>query len=309
MPATLLIGEDEFLQNLRILSLKRQLGVNSSSFNYQEFEGKTPVSAVFSAISTPSFDGKEKLVVHRRSTLVAPMEGKDFELLSQMSIPDSCHLVLSLSKMDRRVKAAKFWEKIAKIEHYPTLDPWETMEMKQRVQKLAQHFGISISDAVCGAIVLRTGGDGASIWQAIQLLELYADGKELTTAHVKAVVSISSQSLMEFYRAVALGSVEAVEALYVSLIETGEHPQRILATTATLLRQWLSVKAGAAASKTNLEIARLIGGKPGRVFYLSKEVEPMSVDHLVFSLQRLKDWAIALKNGKYFNIKMLCLKF
>jgi hypothetical protein len=68
-------------------------------------------------------------------------------------------------------------------------------------------------------------------------------------------------------------------------------------------------RAGAAASKTNLEIARLIGGKPGRVFYLSKEVEPMSVDNLVFSLQRLKNWAIALKIGKYFNIKMLCLKF
>jgi DNA polymerase-3 subunit delta len=309
MPTTLLIGEDEFLQNLRINSFKKGAGVNLSSLNFHEFVGKTPVSEIVSTILTPSFDMADKLVIHRRSTLVAPMDKEDFEILSRLSVPLDCHLVLSVPKIDRRIKAAKYWEKMAKIEHYPVLDPWETEEMRERVHKLANHYGINLDDIVCGAIAQRTGGDGASIWQALQLLDLYADGETMTLAHVKTVVPISSQNLMEFARAVALGSTEIVATLYQTLLETGEHPQRLLATTATLLRQWLSVKSGAAAGKTNLEIARLIGGKPGRVFYLSREVESLSVESLVFALQQLKNWAIAQKTGRYFNIRGLCLKF
>jgi DNA polymerase III subunit delta len=307
MPIYYYWGDNEFAIASAVQKLRdRTVDPNWASFNYTQYAPDT-VSVAMEALSqamTPPFGSGSRLVWLVNTTIGQQCPE---ELLTQLKrtlpvIPETSVLLLtSLSKLDGRLKSTALWKEYAEIQEFALIPPWETNQLVQQVEKIAQEVGVKLTTSSTTLIAESVGNDPRQLYNELTKLRLYA-GESLapiSTEIVSKLVQATSQTSLDLVKAISAGNTAQALTLVAQLLNRNEPGLKIAATLVGQFRTWLWVKMMTDAQERDKKVIAQAAdiGNPNRVYFLQQEVKSLSVEQLVATLPVLLELEVNLKQG------------
>lgn len=300
-------GEDDFTLTQAVNEL-RESALDSSwvSFNYDKISPDQP-DAVIQALNqamTPPF-GVGKRLVWLVETTVCQQCSEN--LLAELErtlplIPEECLLLLTTrNRPDGRLKSTKLLQKHAHIREFSLIPPWKTEQLVQRVQSYSQDVGVKLTGAGAELLAQSVGNDTRQLFNELEKLRLYAgdSAKSLDESTVAMLVTSNTQNSLQLAAAILRGDGAKALELVADLIDRNEPALRIIATLIGQFRTWLWVKLmlseGERDQKAIATAAEV--SNPKRIYFLSREVQSLSLIQLTATLGVLLELEVNLKRG------------
>ena len=192
-------------------------------------------------------------------------------------------------------------QKYAHIREFSLIPPWKTEQLVQRVQQAAQEVGVKLTQTSANLVAESVGNNTRQLYSELEKLQLYAGAasKPLDVDAVAELVRATTQNSLQLAAAIRAGDAAKALALVADLIGRNEPALRIVATLIGQFRTWLWVKlmmeTGQRDERAIAQAAEV--GNPKRVYFLQKEVQPLSVQQLVSTLPLLLELEASLKQG------------
>lgn len=274
------------------------------SFNFEKIppDREDALLAALAQAVTPPFGAGDRLV-WLADTVLAQRCPEDWlrELERTLpQIPDNAILLLtSRGKPDGRLKSTKLLQKSGQIQEFSPIPPWKTEELLQQVKQVARTVGVKIQPDAAELLANAVGNNTRQLYGELQKLQLFVGDRPIATADITRLVSVSTQSSLELAKTISLGQVSPSLKLIADLIARNENPLRIHASLVTQFRLWLWVKLMLdRGERDDTVIAKAADlSNPKRLFFIKKEVQPMSLTALQKSLRILLDQETQLKRG------------
>ena len=274
------------------------------SFNLQRLDGQQEDAATLAltTVRMAPLGGGGRLVHVANSPFC---ERCPPELLAALAttlpqIPPNCHLLLtSVNKPDGRLKSTKLLQKVATVKPFPRPAVWDSRGQRQMVQRAAKAAGVTMEPAAEAALAEAVGSDSGRLAGELEKLDLYSDGKRITTAAVAALVGTTSQTSLQVGEALLHNRVPTALHLLDELLRANEPALRIQASLVSQVRGWLWVALMTAAGEKDAQtIAKAAGlGNPRRVYVLQRQVQDCRPQRLQQLLTTLLELEWALKQG------------
>ncbi|HEY9708061.1 MAG TPA: DNA polymerase III subunit delta [Oculatellaceae cyanobacterium] len=300
-------GEDDFTLTQAVNEL-RESALDSSwaSFNYDKISPDRPDAVIqgLNQAMTPPF-GMGKRLVWLVETTVCQQCSEN--LLAELErtlplIPEECVLLLTTrNRPDGRLKSTKLLQKHAHIREFSLIPPWKTEQLVQQVQSYSQKAGVKLTGGGAELLAQSVGNDTRQLFNELEKLRLYAgnSGKPLDETQVAMLVTSNTQNSLQLAAAILQGNGAKALELVADLMDRNEPALRIIATLIGQFRTWLWVKLMLSegerdqkAIATAAEIAN-----PKRIYFLSREVQSLSLTQLTATLGILLELEVNLKRG------------
>jgi DNA polymerase-3 subunit delta len=300
-------GEDDFAMTQAINEL-RQSVLDSSwiSFNYDKISPEQPDAVIqgLNQVMTPPFGMGGRLVwlvettlcQHCPETLLAELER------TLPAIPQESVLLLTThNRPDGRLKSTKLLQKYGHIREFSLIPPWQTEQLVQRVKSSAEKIGLKLTSGSAELLAQSVGNDTRQLCNELEKLQLWTgnSAKPLDESTVAALVTVNTQNSLQLAGAILRGDGAKGLELVADLINKNEPALRIVATLIGQFRTWLWVKLMVSegerdqkAIATAAEIAN-----PKRIYFLSREIQPLSLMQLTSTLWVLLELDVNLKRG------------
>jgi DNA polymerase III subunit delta len=300
-------GEDDFALTQAVNELRSSvLDPSWASFNYDKISSDQP-NAVIQGLNqamTPPFGMGKRLIWLVDTTLCQHCSEN---LLAELErtlplIPEECVLLLTTShRPDGRLKSTKLLQRYAQIKEFPLIPPWKTEQLLQQVQSYAQDVGVNLTSTGAELLAHSVGNDTRQLLNELRKLRLFAGdtGKALDEVSVGMLVTSTTQNSLQLAAAILKGDGAKALELVADLIDKNEPPLRIVATLIGQFRTWLWVKLmlteGERDQKAIATAAEV--GNPKRIYFLSREVQSLSLIQLTTTLRVLLELEVNLKRG------------
>ncbi len=293
----LLTGEDSFLINRKIESLKKQY----KDYEYIPFDlTESPLENVLEALDTFDLWMTSKLVVASNAQFLTA-EGKKEISLDQLEKyidhPNPSNiLVLTCNKLDERKKIVK---KLLKVSEHPTLE----VNPKTLVTEALEDYEITPSDRMY--LINRCGNNYEKLVHECEKLKLYCyDQKKITQKDIEEVVSPwLDDNIFDLVDAIVNRKKEKSYQIYQELLSHNEEPLKILVLVANQFHLLYQVKVWHNEGKKENEIASLLKVHPYRVKLALEKERGYLEKELLDIITELADLDEAIKQGTtYQNI-------
>ena len=300
-------GEDDFTLTQAVNEL-RESALDSSwaSFNYDKISPDQPDAVIqgLNQAMTPPF-GMGKRLVWLVETTVCQQCSEN--LLAELErtlplIPEECVLLLTTrNRPDGRLKSTKLLQKHAHIREFPLIPPWKTEQLVQQVQSYSQKVGVKLTGGSAELLAQSVGNDTRQLFNELEKLRLYAgkSGKPLDETQVAMLVTSNTQNSLQLAAAILQGDGAKALELVADLMDRNEPALRIIATLIGQFRTWLWVKLmlseGERDQKAIASAAEI--ANPKRIYFLSREVQSLSLTQLTATLGILLELEVNLKRG------------
>lgn len=306
MPIYYYWGDDEFAIASAVQKLRdRTVDPNWASFNYTQHSD--PADGAIEALNqamTPPFGSGSRLIWLIDTTIGQQCPE---ELLEQLKrtlpvIPDTSVLLLtSRNKLDGRLKATALWKEYAEIKEFALIPPWETKQLVQHVETIAQEVGVKLTGSSTTLIAESVGNNTRQLYNELTKLRLYA-GESLApidTDIVNNLVQATSQTSLDLVKAIASGNTAQSLTLVAQLLNRNEPGLKIVATLVGQFRTWLWVKIMTQNQERDKKVIAQAAeiGNPNRVYFIQQEVKSHSVEQLAATLPLLLELEANLKQG------------
>ncbi|MEM6448315.1 MAG: DNA polymerase III subunit delta, partial [Cyanobacteria bacterium P01_D01_bin.123] len=304
MPIYFYWGDDRFSLNRAVHALReRVLSEAWSAFNFDRLPASDTVTGLNQAMTPPLGEG-DRLVWLEETTLVQQCSDDLFVELQRTldALPASTHLLLtSGQKPDGRLKSTKLLKKVAQVETFAQLAPWDTDGLLKLVKAEADARQVQLTAAAGQLLAEAVGTDRQILAMELEKLSLFAGDKTdpISAEEVAALVPASAYN--SFQLAAKLRQGQGSEALEIltHLLDRNEPALKILAVLVNQFRTWLWVKLMIeAGERDNKAIAKAADiGNPNRVYFLQKEVRSLSSSALYRVMALLAELDYDLKRG------------
>jgi DNA polymerase-3 subunit delta len=307
MPIYLYWGDDEFALNRAVAALRdRMLDPQWADFNYDKIPPDYPdaIAQGLNLAMTPPFGAEHRLVWLVETTLCQRCPD---DLLRDLErtlpyLPETSVLLLTTSpKPDGRLKSTKLLQKHAEIREFPTISPWKTDQLLQHVRSATQEVGVKLTNNAIQLLVESVGNNSRQLYSELEKLRLYAGPSKqpLSETVVATLVTNYTQNSLQLAAAIRQGDTGRALTLVADLLNSNEPALRIVATLVGQFRTWLWIKLMVDAGiRDEREIARAAEiDNPKRVYFLRREVEPLSLKSLEQTLPLLLELELGLKQG------------
>jgi len=306
MPIYYYWGDDEFAIADTVHKLRdRTVDPNWASFNYtQHADNADATIEALNQAMTPPFGSGSRLVWLVNTTIGQQCPE---ELLTQLKrtlpvIPNSSVLLLtSRHKLDGRLKSTALWKEYAEIKEFALIPPWETKQLVQQVEKIAQEVGVKLTNSSTSLIAEFVGNDTRQLYNELTKLRLYAGDSlaPIGTDIVNNLVQATSQTSLDLVKQIASGNTAQALTLVAQLLNRNEPALKIVATLVGQFRTWLWVKMMTQAQERDKKVIAQAAeiGNPNRVYFLQQEVSALRVEQLVATLPLLLELEVNLKQG------------
>ncbi|MBE9126569.1 MULTISPECIES: DNA polymerase III subunit delta [unclassified Coleofasciculus] len=307
MPIYLYWGEDDFAMTQAVNELRKSvLDPNWVSFNYDKIPPDQPDTVLqgLNQAMTPPFGMGNRLVWLVETTLCQQCSE---HLLAELertlpAIPQESILLLTApNRPDGRLKSTKLLQKHAKIQEFPLIPPWKTEQLVEQVKSYSRSNGVKLTPGAAQLLAGAVGNDTRQLFNELEKLRLYAGEapKPLDESAVTALVTTTTQNSLQLAGAILKGDTAKALALVADLIHKNEPPLRISATLIGQFRTWLWVKLMVSTGeKDHTAIAKAAEvSNPKRIYFLTKEVQHLSLSQLTSTLRVLLELEINLKTG------------
>jgi DNA polymerase-3 subunit delta len=307
-------GEDDFALTQAVRQLRESV-IDPSwiSFNYDKIYPDQPDAVIqgLNQVMTPPFGMGKRLVwlvdttlcQHCSETLLAELER------TLPAIPQESVLLLTTSnRPDGRLKSTKLLQKYADIREFSLIPPWKTEQLVQQVQSSCQELGVKLTSGAAELLAGSVGNNTRQLSNELEKLRLYAgdSGKPLDERTVAMLVTANTQNSLQLATAILRRDAAKSLELVADLINKNEPALKIVATLSGQFRTWLWVKlmisdsttarsAGDRDSKAIATAAEV--SNPKRIYFLTKEVQSLSLIQLISTLRILLELEVNLKRG------------
>ncbi|HAA29584.1 MAG TPA: DNA polymerase III subunit delta [Cyanobacteria bacterium UBA8553] len=300
-------GENDFTLTQAVNEL-RESALDSSwaSFNYDKISPDQPDAVIqgLNQAMTPPF-GMGKRLVWLVETTVCQQCSEN--LLAELErtlpmIPEECVLLLTTrNRPDGRLKSTKLLQKHAHIREFSVIPPWKTEQLVQQVQSYSQDVGVKLTGAGAELLAHSVGNDTRQLFSELEKLRLYAgnSSKPLDETQVAMLVTSNTQNSLQLAATILQGDGAKALELVADLMDRNEPALRIIATLIGQFRTWLWVKLmlseGERDQKAIATAAEV--SNPKRIYFLSREVQSLSLIQLTATLKILLELEVNLKRG------------
>lgn len=276
-----------------------------AEFNRTTLPPDTPAARLVEAVVALPFGAGKRLVVMRDPAFLAgksedPTLG-ELEKLIERGLPESSALLLVTAKADSRLKLVKAIAAAGTVREFAASKPWQREEQlgPWAAERLAGLKRQATPEAL-RLLVTGTGGDRARLASELEKLSLYVpEGTRVDAEHVRALVGGGEVEV--FALTDALAAKDAGGALgALSKLLTTEHPLKVLAAVATIVRGWHRLKTLAAEGLSPQAIAQATGARSD--FKIKKDlaaIRAWSVSELASALKALLALDLAVKTGQW----------
>ncbi len=303
-------GDDDYALSQAVQKLQTQiLDPAWASFNCDRLTPDRP-EAIRDALNqamTPPFGLGQRLVWLVDTPIAQRCSEELLTTLGQTLplIPDTTVLLLtSSSKPDGRLKSTKLLQKHAEIREFTPILPWKIELLEQQVKQVAQECGVKLNAAAVDYLVEAVGNNTRQLYSELEKIRLFAgqsgSSQAATPLGVEAIaplVTASTQSALKLEAAIRQGNTGEALALAADLLRQNEPALRIVATLIGQFRQRLWIKlmleSGERDDRTIAQAADL--GNPQRLYFLKKELAPISLPQLQKTLPLLLALEFSLK--------------
>lgn len=300
-------GEDEFAIAQAVNALRQQvLDPDWSSFNFDRItpdQPDAPIQALNQAM-TPPFGMGSRLVWLADTSLCQRCPDNIFAELERSlpNLPETSILLLTSSnKPDSRLKVTKLLQKHAQIREFGVIPPWKTDLLVKQVQQAAKEVGVKLTNGAVELLAEAVGNDTRQLYSELEKLRLYGGKSKqpLNEAAIAALVTASTQNTLQLGAAIRQGQVAQALTLVTELLRRNEPALAIVKSLVGQFRTWLWVKlmteSGERDEQKIAQEAEI--NNPKRIYFLRKEVEPLSLAALLQSLPILLELEASLKLG------------
>ena len=308
MPIYYYWGDDEFAIASSVQILRdHTVYSNWASFNYTQHTSDTPdaVTEALNQAMTPPFGSGSRLVWLVNTTLGQQCPD---DLLAQLKrtlpvVPETSVLLLtSRNKPDGRLKSTALWKEYAEeIKEFALIPPWETKQLVQQVEKIAQEVGVKLTSSSTTLIAQSVGNNTRQLYNELTKLRLYAGDSQtpISIDIVNNLVQATSQTSLDLVKAIASGNTAQALTLVAQLLNHNEPGLKIVATLVGQFRTLLWVKMMTEAQERDKKVIAQAAeiGNPNRVYFLQQEVKFLSIEQLVATLPLLLELEVSLKQG------------
>ncbi|MBA2747413.1 MAG: DNA polymerase III subunit delta [Tatlockia sp.] len=307
MPIYYYWGDDEFAIASSVQILRAQtVDSNWASFNYTQHTSDTQDAATeaLNQAMTPPFGSGSRLVWLVNTTIGQQCPD---DLLAQLKrtlpvVPETSVLLLtSRNKLDGRLKSTALWKEYAEIQEFALIPPWETKQLVQQVEKIAQEVGVKLTSSSTTLIAQSVGNNTRQLYNELTKLRLYAGDSQtpISIDIVNNLVQATSQTSLDLVKVIASGNTAQALTLVAQLLNRNEPGLKIVATLVGQFRTLLWVKMMTEAQERDKKVIAQAAeiGNPNRVYFLQQEVKSLSVEQLVATLPLLLELEVSLKQG------------
>lgn len=307
MPIYVYWGEDDYALTRAVRALRdRTLDPAWESFNYEKIAPDQP-EAVIHALNqamTPPFGMGQRLVWLANTSVTRSCSDNELAELRRTlpEIPDaSVLLITSSSKPDGRLKSTKLLQKHAEIREFSTIPPWKTDLLLKQVQQAAKEHQIKLTTQAAEILAEAVGSDTRQLHTELEKLQLYADASQrpIDEEAIATLVTTSTQSSLKLATSIRDGDISKALTLVRDLFNRNEPALKMVATLVGQFRTWLWVKlmveSGERDERAIAQAAEI--SNPKRIYFLRKEVQPLSFSALQHSLFILLELESGLKRG------------
>jgi DNA polymerase-3 subunit delta len=211
-------------------------------------------------------------------------------------------LLTSSAKPDGRLKSTKLLKQIATVQEFSLLPSWDSDGILKQVKAEAVAQQIRLSPAAAELLAVAVGNDARKLAMELEKLVLFAGetADSISAEMVQQLVPASAYNSFQVATALRQGNLDhALESL-THLLDHNEPALKILAVLVGQFRTWLWVKLmteqGERDPKAIAQAAEI--GNPNRVYFLQKEVLPVTGKSLHLSLSILLQLEYSLKRGQ-----------
>jgi DNA polymerase III subunit delta len=326
MPVYFYWGEDTFARDRAVKALQSQvLDPDWSSFNLDRLEGDSPdtLQQALNQAITPPFGAGHRFIWLLNTTLGQRCPE---EVLTELErtiaiLPETTTMVMtSDQKPDGRLKSTKFLQKNANFQEFSAIPPWKTDQLIQQVKRVAQEFGVKLTQAAIVAVAEAVGNNTRQLYHEMEKLSLLADSQSQAagkrsngtssdstssgsrTLDVDAIVPLittTSQNTLKLFTAIRQAKTAEALELVTDLLRQNEPAPVIVRTLVGQFRQRLWIKlmltTGERDEGTIAQAAEV--NNPKQIYFLRQEVAPLSLTALQQTLPLLMELEFALKRG------------
>lgn len=226
-----LLGEESFLvQRALKRLLEERLPADAREFNFDIFDGEEArASAVLERAQTFPVLAPRRMILIRNAQEVRKGELDLFEK-SFPKIPETTDLILTASKIDRRLS---FWQRVEALGKIRVL---RAPPLRELPQWIVEEAGYRISPEAAEGLVSAVGSDLSQIHTTLEKLHLLKGDKEISLADVTScVLPFAFGSVFELTDAVGRGDLAKALILFRRGSAAGES---VIALTALLARHF-----------------------------------------------------------------------
>ncbi|MGC1395381.1 MAG: DNA polymerase III subunit delta [Coleofasciculaceae cyanobacterium] len=300
-------GEDDFALTQAIKQLRESvLDPNWSSFNYDKIFNDAPNAVVqgLNQVMTAPFGMGGRLVwlvettvcQQCPETLLSELE-RTLPKISEQSVL----LLTSRNRPDGRLKSTKLIQKHGHIREFSLIPPWKTELLLQQVQSMSQDVGVKLNIAAAELLAESVGNNTRQLVNELEKLRLFAGDakKPLDEATVATLVTANSQNSLQLATAILHRDTATALELVQDLHNKNEPALKIVATLVGQFRTWLWVKLMVSEGERDPKAIASAAGisNPKRVYFLIKDVQPLSLIQLTCALRLLLELEVSLKKG------------
>lgn len=309
MPTYLLIGEDTYSIQQKLVVFKSKLALTWLAFNFHTYGLEALAEAIATARTPPLADTKRVVVVE--NCQFNQFGEQQLEILQILAnLPISTTLIFTGKSIDKRLKVAKHLLKYGKLHEFEIIPPWRTDLIETAISHRAKQQKLALAQPVVAYLASAIGNNLARMDSELTKLKAYANGQSLSLVEVKRLVSSTTHSSLQLAEAMRKGDVVLTMQLLHELRSRDEIPLVILSTLLTQFRTWLWVKCAISdqVRRKDTEIAQLCGvGNPKRLYYLRQEVAKTPIIALNPAVTSLFELECDLKQGANPDVMMPAL--
>ncbi len=263
---------------------------------------------------TPPFGNGGRVVLLKRSPFCNNCPSHLANILEKESncIPENTHLILNNpNKPDGRLKSTKVLQSSIKSKkafeksfQLPTI--WDIQGQKDLIKRIATEHNLEIDSDAISLLIDSIGNDSTRLSSEFEKLALYISKNQkkdetclVKLETVQALVTGKATNALQIGNLLLENNYAEAIILLDHLIDSGEHPLRIISTLTGQARGWLWVKLLEQQGEKDVSIIAKAAGiaNPRRIYVMRKQLNGRHAKQFLNLLTNLLEIEAGLKKG------------
>jgi len=297
-------GEDQFLMEQKLKSLKKQYHINEENLNIMTYWcHETPMSVIIEDALTPPFLTEYKMIVVKNPIFLTTQKQKevsedDIKLFMDYMTKENPMTIFVVyhdqKNFDERKKIVKTLRKQTRFIEIGKLDDKQLLKTVHQAFK-ARHCEID-NDALT-LFLSRMPNDLLEISQEVNKMCLYSH--HITKDIVdKMVTKQIEENVFELTKAILNKDTAQSIRIYKDLMMNNEEPIKLIILIANSLRLLYQVKLLDRKGYNDQEIGKILSLNPYRLRYVRQDGKDYELKELLEKIHELAQLDIDIKTGK-----------
>jgi DNA polymerase-3 subunit delta len=190
-------------------------------------------------------------------------------------------------------------QKYADFQEFSLISPWQTEELLKQVKQLSEELQVKLTPTAMETLCDAVGNNTRQLWNELEKLKLYAEGKTLDRKAVEQLVNVTTQNSLQLAIAIRQGNTDQALKLVSELINRNEPALRIVATLVGQFRTWTIFKLYFEKKEKDDKIIASAAdiSNPKRLYFMRKELQGTAANKLLQSFPLLLALESQLKRG------------